>query len=107
MSLLEKRQKKKIKPTEKKSNSNNKSSHFCPQEIFKNKPSLITKIVKISWTRNATVTGSADALVANTKQNTFNRHYDQCHYYDKRHWSDDCPKYKSIEERQQQLKISC
>lgn len=98
---------KKNKPTEQRSYSNNKNSHFRPPEVSKNQPSSITNAVKNSWTRNSTVTGSAEALVANTKQNTVHRHYDQCRYCDKRHWSDECPKYKSIEERKQQLKDSC
>ena len=32
-------------------------------------------------------TGTAEALVANIKQMPVTRHYDQCRYCEKRHWS--------------------
>ena len=52
-------------------------------------------------------TGSAKALVVNAKQASVTRFYDQCRYCEKRHWSDGCPKYRTIEERKKQLKASC
>ena len=52
-------------------------------------------------------TGSAEALVANTKQSSETRYYDQCRYCEQRHWSDECPKYRTVEERKRQLKDSC
>ena len=52
-------------------------------------------------------TGSAEALVVNAKQASVTRFYDQCRYCEKRHWSDKCPKYRTIEERKKQLKGSC
>ena len=52
-------------------------------------------------------TGSAEALVANTKQSSVTRYYDQCRYCEQRHWSDECPKYRTVEERKRQLKDSC
>ena len=50
---------------------------------------------------------TAEALVANTNQTSENRFYDQCRYCSKRHWSDECTKYSTIEERKKQLKDSC
>ena len=50
---------------------------------------------------------STEALVANTKQSSENRFYDQCRYCNRRHWSDECLKYSTIEERKKQLKDSC
>ena len=52
-------------------------------------------------------TGSAEALVANTKQSSETRYYDQCRHCEQKHWSDECPKYRTVEERKRQLKDSC
>lgn len=52
-------------------------------------------------------TGSAEALVVNTKQSSVTRYYDQCRYCEQRHWSDECSKYRTIEARKRQLKDSC
>ena len=35
------------------------------------------------------------------------RHYDQCRYCKKRHWSDECPHFRTPEKRKRQLKDSC
>ena len=51
--------------------------------------------------------GSAEALVVNTKQQPNTRYYDQCRYCEQRHWSDECPKYRTVAEREKQLKDSC
>ena len=51
--------------------------------------------------------GSADALVATTNKSTPPRYYDQCRYCDQRHWSDECPKFRTVTERKKQLKDSC
>ena len=51
--------------------------------------------------------GSAEALVTSTKQHSAIRYFDQCRYCDKRHWSDECPTYRTIEDRKKQLKDSC
>ena len=51
--------------------------------------------------------GSAEALVVNTKQQPTTRSYDQCRYCEQRHWSDECPKYRTVAERKKQLKDSC
>ena len=51
--------------------------------------------------------GSAEALVVNTKQQPTTRYYDQCRYCEQRHWSDECPKYRTVAERKKQLKDSC
>lgn len=54
-----------------------------------------------------TSANSAEALVANQKQHSVTRFYDQCRYCNNRHWSDECTKYPTIEERKKQLKDSC
>lgn len=51
--------------------------------------------------------GSAEALIASSKQPSETRHYDQCRYCNKRHRSDGCPTYRTIEDRKKQLKDSC
>ena len=52
--------------------------------------------------------GSAEALVANAQQTSMQRrYYDQCRYCEKRHWSDECPHFRTFEERKRQLKDSC
>ena len=56
---------------------------------------------------NKQLLGSAEALVVNTKQQTKTRYYDQCRYCEERHWSDECPKYRTVAERKRQLKDSC
>ena len=53
------------------------------------------------------LSGSAEALVANTKQPSAPRYFDQCRYCDKRHCSDECPTYRTIEDRKKQLRDSC
>ena len=62
---------------------------------------------KVSGHQSPSSVASAEALVANTKQGTENRFYDQCRYCNKRHWSDECTKYSTIAERKKQLKDSC
>lgn len=57
--------------------------------------------------RSRQLAGSAEALVVNTKQKSVTRFYDQCRYCDQRHWSDECQKYRTINERKKQLKDSC
>lgn len=51
--------------------------------------------------------GTAEALVVNMKQMPVTRHYDQCRYCEKRHWSDECPTYCTIQQRKNRLKDSC
>ena len=52
--------------------------------------------------------GSAEALVATTQQSSLQlRYYNQCRYCEKRHCSDECPNFRTINERKQQLKDSC
>ena len=52
--------------------------------------------------------GSAEALVATTQQSSVQqRYYNQCRYCEKRHWSDECPNFRTINEGKQQLKDSC
>ena len=52
--------------------------------------------------------GSAEALVATAQQTPQQqRYYNQCRYCERRHWSDECPHFRSIVERKQKLKDSC
>ena len=51
--------------------------------------------------------GSVEALVVNIKPTYVTRFYDQCRYCNKRHWSDECLKYRTVDERKKQLKDSC
>ena len=51
--------------------------------------------------------GSAEALVVSADKSTLSRYYDQCRYSQQRHWSDECPKYRTVYERKKQLKDSC
>ncbi|CAG2219415.1 unnamed protein product [Mytilus edulis] len=49
-----------------------------------------------------------EALVATTDSKPSNiSYFDKCRYCYQQHWSDECPKYQSIEERKRQLKGSC
>lgn len=50
---------------------------------------------------------SGEALIVNTKNTSVTRFYDQCRYCNNRHWSDECEKYPTLEERKKQLKDSC
>ena len=59
-------------------------------------PDSYNTIVKQeSWGRAKSLTGSAEALVANTSQSSVIRYYvnDQCRYCKQKHWSDECLKY--------------
>ena len=59
------------------------------------------------WSGRQGSIGSAEALVVTTNKSNPPRYYDQCRYCDQRHWSDECPKYRNVEERKKQLKDSC
>ena len=50
--------------------------------------------------------GSAKVLVANTTQTFTTRYYNKFRYCDQRHWSDECQKYRTVDERKQ-FKDSC
>ena len=66
-----------------------------------------TFVKQESWGGAKSLTGSAEALVANTSQSSVTRFYDQCRYCKQKHWSDECPKYRTISERKGQLRDSC
>ena len=52
--------------------------------------------------------GSAEALIATTQQRSAQqRYYNQCRYCEKRNWRDECPNFRTINERKQQLKDNC
>ena len=69
------------------------------------RPNTAGKQASSDWGRPKL--GSAEALVANTKQTSVTRFYDQCRYCEQRHWSDECPKYRIVDEKKRQLKDSC
>ncbi|CAG2249226.1 unnamed protein product [Mytilus edulis] len=48
---------------------------------------------------------SAEALVASTERNV--SYFDKCRYCQEQHWSDECKKIKSVEDRKRQLKSCC
>ncbi|XP_071123871.1 uncharacterized protein [Mytilus edulis] len=48
---------------------------------------------------------SAEALVASTERNV--SYFDKCRYCQEQHWSDECKKFKSVEDRKRQLKGCC
>ena len=65
------------------------------------------KLDSREWSGRQGSMGSAEALVATTNKSTPPRYYDQCRYCDQRHWSDECPKFRTVTERKRQLKDSC
>ena len=65
------------------------------------------KLDSREWSGRQGSMGSAEALVATTNKSTPPRYYDQCRYCDQRHWSDECPKYRTVTEKKRQLKDSC
>ena len=51
---------------------------------------------------------SAEALVAGSVNKSHVKNYfDRCMYCEKQHWSDECPTFRTVKERKQQLKDSC
>lgn len=62
---------------------------------------------KVSGIQSPSSATTAATLVANTKQTSENRFYDQCRYCNKMHWIDECTKYSIIEKRKKQLRYSC
>ena len=66
-----------------------------------------TIVKQEGWGGAKSLTGSAEALVANANQTSTTSYYDQCRYSEKRHWSDECPRYRTVSERKRQLKDSC
>ena len=105
--VARKKAEKKNKPTESRVNNNNRSYPHRPQDRTKSNGTPGSKVKANSWNHTSITTGSAEALVANNKQNPASRHYDQCRHCAKRHWSDEYPQYQTINERKQQLKDSC
>ena len=51
---------------------------------------------------------SAEALVADSANKSHVKNYfDRCRYCEKQLWSDECPSFRTVKERKQQLKDSC
>ena len=57
--------------------------------------------------RNGKGARSAEALIANVNSRTERSYFDKCKYCQGRHWSDECPKYTTIEERKNHIRGSC
>ncbi|VDI73293.1 Hypothetical predicted protein [Mytilus galloprovincialis] len=57
-----------------------------------------------SGTQNRNI-NSAEALVASTERNV--SYFDKCRYCQEQHWSDECKKFQSVEDRKRQLKGCC
>ena len=104
--------------SEKKSNSTELSSKRSIEPPYTNKPkpgqnnnripkSVNQKASSLFERTTKSPVSSAEALVVNTKQSSPTRYYDQCRYCNERHWSDECPKYATLEERKKLLKDSC
>ncbi|VDI29698.1 Hypothetical predicted protein [Mytilus galloprovincialis] len=58
----------------------------------------------IGGTQNRNI-NSAEALVASTERNV--SYFDKCRYCQEQHWSDECKKFTSVEDRKRQLKGCC
>ena len=70
--------------------------------FYRRHPASYNTIVKQESLDGAkSLTGSAEALVAYTSQSSVTRYYvnDQCRYCKQKHWSDECPKYRTISDR--------
>ena len=65
------------------------------------------KQVPREWGGRQGSMGSAEVLMTTTHRTTPARYYDQCRYCEQRHWSDEFPKYRTVEERKRQLTDSC
>lgn len=50
---------------------------------------------------------SAEALVVSTGDKRGTTYFDKCRYCGERHWSDECKKYQTIDERKRKLKGCC
>ena len=50
---------------------------------------------------------SAEALVAGAKDIHVGNYLEMCRYCSKHHWSDECPTFRTLKDRKQQLKDSC
>ena len=77
---------------------------FNPKHLNQKTSSLFQQTPQTSPNSNIS---SAEALVVNAKQSSTTRFYDQCRYCNERHWSDECSKYSTLEERKKRLRDSC
>ena len=85
----------------------NRRSHPTGDQKTMYSSSNAKKQVPREWGGKQGSMGPAEALMTNTNKTTSARYYDQCRYCEQRHWSDECPKYRTVEERKRQLKDSC
>lgn len=70
---------------------------------FQRPPNFKNEIVSSRQVYSA----SSEALVATPTRVKSNPFYDKCRYCEDKHWSDECPKYKTIDKRKKQIKGSC
>jgi len=87
---------------------NRMTSHGLTKDNSENKPfqrphKLKNEIVSSRQVYSA----SSEALVATPTRGKSNPFFDKCRYCEAKHWSDECPKYKTIDERKKQIKGSC
>lgn len=100
----------KQKPTEHSSKGfEGKSKSFVGQKPSKSqsKPSQHFDFRQRGDKRASTSIGSAEALVADAKQMSGLNYLEMCRYCSKHHWSDECPTFRTLKDRKQQLKDSC
>ena len=100
----------KQKPTEHSSKGfEGKSKSFVGQKPSQSqsKPSQHFDFRQRGDKRASTSIGSAEALVADAKQMSGLNYLEMCRYCSKHHWSDECPTFRTLKDRKQQLKDSC
>ena len=85
----------------------NRQNHPASDHRPISKPKLANKPEFREFGGKQGAMGSAEALVVSVDKSTSSRYYDQCRYCQQRHWSDECPKYRTVYERKKQLKDSC
>ena len=85
----------------------NRQNHPASDHRPISKPKLANKPEFREFDGKQGAMGSAEALVVSADKSTPSRYYDQCRYCQQRHWSDECPKYRTVYERKKQLKDSC
>ena len=85
----------------------NRQNHPASDHRPISKPKLANKPEFREFGGKQGAMGSAEALVVSADKSTPSRYYDQCRYCQQRHWSDECPKYRTVYVRKKQLKHSC
>ena len=87
---------------------NRMTSHGLTKDNSENKPFQRPHNLKNEIVSSRQVYSiSSEAVVATPTRGKSNPFYHQCRYCEAKHWSDECPKYKTIDERKKQIKGSC